>query len=386
MKEENFIKGEENFILGVCMATKNKYKRNETGEFSKKTKIYNYLLKTPEIKEWIRVYKKPTANQYLNHLHRFLKEMNIKAKDLIQMEEKKLKKTIVDYALIKERDERAGDLQVFFYGIRAFLKTIEKEIIFNHAEREKFQPTNHVRNKQHWLTDEEVYKLAETTKNLRDRAIILTLAETGIRVNALSRLTVGMVIDYIGETPIPLEINNEIDTKISKRGLGRYYTFLAHASTEAIKDYLEQREREGEKLKDDAPLFLSRKGTGIKIRQVQRVMKEACERIGLENVSVHSLRKWFSNKVDNCKEMNEKDQEFLKGHKIRGSRENYYNHTNTKELGEKYMGIEWGKEPKGRLSIIEKEKEELKKQVEEQQKELREVREMVKDLASKLSS
>ncbi len=371
----------------MATTTKTQYKRNKKGEFSKTTKEYTHLTRNPEVKHWIRIFKKPTAHQYLHHLNRFLKEMELKVKDLIETDEKDLKDVIIDYALKKRDDKRAGDLAVFLYMIKSFLKKTGKKLEFDKSERVLFKPTNKVRKTQHFLSTEEVYKLSEATKSIRDKAIIIVLAQSGIRVNALTRLTIGMVKDNLDpqiKVPVPLKITDEIDTKISSYDIGLYYTFLHHESAEALKDYLEQRERKGEDLNNDSPLFLSKRGTGIKIRQIQRVMKEACERLGLKGVSAHSLRKYFSNIVKNAT-IDEDTKEFLMGHKLPNSRGNYFDYKGVKEIGGKYMKGDWSRESKGKMNKIERELDETKQEKETLKTQVSELREQMTILAQQLA-
>jgi hypothetical protein len=67
------------------------------------------------------------------------------------------------------------------------------------------------------------YKGNVTNKllGLRNKALILSLWQSGVRNNCLCKWTIGMIREYLYPTvrvPVPLKVTAEIDTKISMYG------------------------------------------------------------------------------------------------------------------------------------------------------------------------
>jgi len=144
----------------------------------------------------------------------------------------------------------------------------------------------------------DIYKLADVAlgysyrdslKNkllgLRNRAIILFLWQSGIRVNALCRLKHRHVKPYVEGRitweflrqefkecnveywqsmglklselpPLFLKVTPQIDTKIGAYGLSYYVTFLHHEGFRALKDWLKLRTEIYGPLRDEDYLFV----------------------------------------------------------------------------------------------------------------------------------
>lgn len=95
-------------------------------------------------------------------------------------------------------------------------------------------------------TNEEIQKLVQTAE-IKLKAAILLMASSGLRVGALPSLLISH-----------LERKDDL-YKISVykglKGKGQYYTFCSPEATKAIDSYLQFRERCGEKISSNSPLF-----------------------------------------------------------------------------------------------------------------------------------
>ena len=82
----------------------------------------------------------------------------------------------------------------------------------------------------------EMYKIIDMASGLRDKTILALLFQSGIRVNALTRLTVGMVRKQLEENkcPLRLRIRDEIDTKMQGYGIAYYDTFVVQECIELL--------------------------------------------------------------------------------------------------------------------------------------------------------
>jgi hypothetical protein len=70
------------------------------------------------------------------------------------------------------------------------------------------------------------YQLIDQAIGLSDKAILLTLFQSGIRGNALRKLTYGMVKNQLNEDIVTLKITGDIDDKLRGASIPFCYTFL----------------------------------------------------------------------------------------------------------------------------------------------------------------
>jgi len=106
---------------------------------------------------------------------------------------------------------------------------------------------------------EEIQILVERA-NLKLKATILLMASSGVRVGALPTLVTGHLTRR-GDL-------YKIDVYKGLKGKGQYYTFCTPEAAKAIDNYLEFRERCGEKITPNSPLF--RKDFDIGIHEQAR--------------------------------------------------------------------------------------------------------------------
>jgi integrase len=214
----------------------------------------------------------------------------------------------------------------------------------------------------------QAYKgnVKNTFLGYRNRALTLCLWQSGIRVNAICRLRYGMVKNNLYPTikvPVPLKITQDIDTKISAYGLGYYCTFLADSAAKALREYLDVRvEITGHTLKDEDYLFATLDERNqvtdkpMKRHMVLHAVKVSAGRAGLKYIGIwtHVLRKSFRKVLNSCIYIDEDTREALMGHKLPGSRGNYFDVHDIGEISEKYMKADWTEGAPSRLNGLEK--------------------------------
>ncbi|MFB0544689.1 MAG: tyrosine-type recombinase/integrase [Asgard group archaeon] len=347
-------------------------KRDKKGRFTEKEPAYKQLLKNEAIKDWIRQFSERTVNNYLYHINYFLERRNLTIEDLLNLEAEVLKQEIFEFYLEKKKEDAEGSVYNTVTSIKSFRKYHGKTLPLMKEEKERYRVTYKRAGLRHVPSKEEVYVMVENSKNLRDKAIILTLFQSGIRSNALVKLTVGMVRECLFPeiiTPIPLKITRAIDTKLSSYALGYYYTFLGYESAEMIKLYLEKRARKRERLNDNSLLFVLRNGKPLNAQRVYEIVQTAGKLIGHEYISPHCLRKSFR-KMLNSTPLSEDFKEAVMGHKLPNSRGNYFDFQDLEKLKEWYMSVPWGKEAVGRLNNLEKVVEDQAKVINFQRQEI----------------
>ncbi len=191
----------------------------------------------------------------------------------------------------------------------------------------------------------ESYRIIDSSMNLRDHSMFLTLYQSGMRLNALCSLNFGHVRDQLypePKTPLRLKITENLDTKLRAYNITHYYTFLQGEAVQALRAYCDKHHQ---KSTDDTPLYQSRKGKRMERRAVWRIFKRAVRRAELNPDSfwVHSLRKGFK-KVVRKASIDEEFKEAIMGHVLPGSRENCFDRHDIDELAQEYMKINFTRE------------------------------------------
>jgi integrase/recombinase XerD len=127
----------------------------------------------------------------------------------------------------------------------------------------------------HWVSPAEVQTLIDSTKKLRNKAIIALLYASGIRVSELCRLNRD-------------DIRNK---KFTVLGKGEKYrlAFIDDRADALIRKYLKTR-------KDSNPALFIQRVTGKRIHKsgVEEIFRRACKNSGLCSVTPHTLRHSFA--------------------------------------------------------------------------------------------
>jgi hypothetical protein len=208
--------------------------------------------------------------------------------------------------------------------------------------------------------------MAERSKSKRDRAIVLTLATTGLRNSALRAMKVGDILAELRDGRQVLLIQVEPDWNNNRvsgscKNCIPYYTFTARIATEAIKAMIAEREATFGACLPEETLFMSnynqiapaqRRLKTLTARELQVVVKKAAKAADIvdwNNVHVQTLRKVFesvlrSPLIDGGA-MDPKDQEFLMGHLLPGSQDNYYDHSKVERMREIFSKLVFENKP-----------------------------------------
>lgn len=123
-----------------------------------------------------------------------------------------------------------------------------------------------------YLKQDELKALLEAPRRTRDRLIIKLLYETGIRVGELASLTIGDVDLEMGEITIQ---------QAKRHKEGRKVPLVNTWTKSMLRDYIGSRKNR----KD--PLFVSNKRTPLSRRQIERLISNYGEQIGLEKDKRH---------------------------------------------------------------------------------------------------
>jgi len=188
-------------------------------------------------------------------------------------------------------------------------------------------------------TVEDLSKMLEGS-NLRDRAILLTLFQSGLREGSLILLQRKHFKEMF-ECKVPVHIGLRAkELKGEYSGL-EAHTFIGRDAVEAIKKYLEWRERvKGERLTDDSYLFTRLDAVGQPVDQqtIIWVVAQACKRAGTDHFSPHDFRRAFQTNLE-AAGVPANWVKKLMGHKLAGE-ENPYSIPKIEQLREAYSRAE----------------------------------------------
>ncbi|WP_287584983.1 tyrosine-type recombinase/integrase [Candidatus Borrarchaeum sp.] len=369
-------------------------RQDEYGRFVKipmTEKVYGWLLDYDEINLWINDYKSTgTRDGYLSCMNYFLDHSKLKPPDLLSLSPEEI---IKKYTLVKQKYIKEGKNETarkIYIVLRSFFDYHRRRIPF--TKRDKVKRTAKRTRIQQIPQKEEIYRMADSAGSLRNRALILCLFQSGVRSNCIRRWTYGMIKAFVEPkltVPIHLKITSDIDTKLINYQLTYYYTFLQDEAAEALKTYIEWRkETEGWKPKDDDIVFASESyrenGRPLYHDSVNRIVKRSAKKIGLDpdRIWAHLLRKSFRKMFYKAPIDNDL-AEALMGHKLEGSKENYFDRHDLGWIASEYMKAPFSREGVGRLNQIEKEIREKDKAIKNLEERITKM-ERILDISKKL--
>lgn len=190
----------------------------------------------------------------------------------------------------------------FVNAVRSFYATFDVTVRMRGRHR---LPRPRIENKRMKVGAEQVKVLVDHARTPRDRAITLTLFQSGMDVSTLCSLKYGDVAEGLvkEEYPLKLELHRP------KTGV-EYYTFLGKDAVNALKAYVNDMEDRGGKFANGNALFLKERGKQpIETNVVQNMLKSVAMKSGFvdkENngnsfnpLSPHALRESFGSLMIN---------------------------------------------------------------------------------------
>jgi integrase len=130
-------------------------------------------------------------------------------------------------------------------------------------------------------TREEIRTLVDNAHSLRNKALILLFTSSGLRVGGLIRLQ----LKHLKR----IEKYNIYQIEVYKKSREAYITFCTPESRLAIDSYLAWRERRGEKLTPESPLFRTEFNTEDRTHTAARTAAKALTRFAVSEL-IRKLR------------------------------------------------------------------------------------------------
>lgn len=290
-----------------------------------------------------------TRKAYSYWLGRFLAISSIeKHETLLQLgknDPAKLTEIIIE--VLGREKERMNEGEIssstvisLFQPVKLFC--VMNDIILNWDKIARILPKNNNVGQDRAIDLKEIRQLLKYA-DLRMRAIILTMATSGIRVGAIPELKVKHL------EPI-MEDGKLLAAKLlvyAGDGDNQHITFITPEAYEGIREYLDLRKRHGENIEPNSPLFRNKfKKKAKKVSSVERdairvqlhrIMKESGlrqeKRKRYEFKTNHGFRKFFKTRAEQV--MKPIHVEMLMGHAI-GMSKHYYK-PNEREILQDYL-------------------------------------------------
>lgn len=282
------------------------------------------LLADADIQGWIKDHRSPsTAKVQLEQLELFCRRSGLDPANIVRLASEKpnkaLRSNVLDWV---EAERKAGRPDLYiktsWYAVKSWLRF--NEVAIEWAPPLDAQPAATL-DAERVPTAEELRRLLSVLSS-RDRAAVLILASSGVRVGVLANrfeaggltlesfpdLVLGGKIPHFNKVPAILHV----PAKLSKTRK-EYYTFITAEAAEALVAYLQERKSRGEKLapgsavigpepkashahfrrgREDT-LFISGKSLGNVIRVgLRKVMPRGVR------VRPHTLRSWTSSQLE----------------------------------------------------------------------------------------
>jgi len=219
-------------------------------------------------------------SQKLDHLRDYLASQGVYSVEGITAP--LLRRFLLEFS----QTHNAGGVHAVYRAIKAFLRWYEMEMEPDHwknpmpkvkAPKVGQDPLEPVP-----LDDLKAMLATCTGKSLsdvRDKAVMLVLLDTGVRASELTALNVGDVTLRTG-------------TVIVRHGKGNKFrtVFLGNKGRRALASYLRRRKD----LNDGDPLFATSLGGRLKYSGLRDIIKRRADRAEIEAPSLHSFRRAFA--------------------------------------------------------------------------------------------
>lgn len=326
---------------------------------------------------------KETRNLYLSVLARFLKRFDdMNPDELLELDREELERKIQEFLDDFSHSKTAN---LYKEALKTFFRVNDRE---NLDFPSYYQPPRGGRKRPEYVPKlEEAWKMAECAGSLKARALVTLFFTTGLRNSTARALKFGegspnpMLEKYTikdeldrGEENLMITVYPEMKKEVPdacKRKIP-YYVFTPKKATEILRDYLDERKRQNEKIEEGEFLFpsdykaLSKKervNNPISMGGILKTVKTAARRAGLEewkHVTPQSLRKVFERVLrtqpsKSC--LDRKEQEYFMGHIVGNSvQDAYFDQSKVKEFRKKFSKLNFDPQVQSKRERFLKEK------------------------------
>jgi len=287
-----------------------------------------------------------TKRVYLFYLKKFLAFYHIKDYDsLAGIENERLQVMLEDYLFDLKKKNSARTIHTIFYALELFFSQNDKILNFKKIRRmfpEAGKPTG-----SHAYTTKDVQNIITNCKSIKQKAFVLLLSSSGIRVGALSDLRV----KHMRDMPYGCQA-----LTVYPESKDEYTTFLTPEAVDTLSEYLDERRKNGERINQDSPLFRSNYNNSD-FGRVKPMTNEACTalmyrlakrgntnrtkqtKIRYSIQAAHGLRKRFNTILKSNNDVNLSIAERLMGHSQTVRLDNSYFDPSVERLFDEYTKV-----------------------------------------------
>jgi integrase len=255
-----------------------------------------------------------------------------KGLDIIKGKPEERINAFVDY--LKSRDSKLGG-KISSSEVSNCVKGVRKLYDSHGIKLNVPLPKISMQCKKSNFSPDDVKKLLDYCESLRDKAIILCLFQSGMRVGDLLNLNIGDLSMLGKEEPLKIDVYHQ-----QKEETVSYFTFIGHDAINTLRRYLDAREKgmiqnlPAKPLRLSDPLFITegrnKAGQRLERGEVAQMLRKLVVKCGLTTADEikenrrnpyhpHQLRSAFRTQL--AKSGIETDHiEFLMGHKVRFNR------------------------------------------------------------------
>jgi hypothetical protein len=226
---------------------------------------YKLLLDDKEVRRWYDNVARGsvvTADVYLRRLGNFCESHDLTPKKLATKSEKEIYGILLDYITeLEKRDLSGSYITSILKALKSWLSHNDKEI----KKKLKVKDSGvHPTLKDERVPTPQELKSILLSGDKKARVACALLAHSGLRIQTLGNYTGddGLVVGDFPEmkvegdsivfetVPARVVVRNELS-----KASHRYFSFLSEEGCEYLKDYLEERLRDGEKLNKESPIL-----------------------------------------------------------------------------------------------------------------------------------
>ena len=206
-----------------------------------------------------------TKKSYLLAIHEFMRYLKIPNKDyamLLAKSPEDIESDICSFIEDFSKNHAPASVSLYVAGIQKFY--VKNRVILNWKDIRDNEPGDGR------VVDDRPYNHSEIKQmidscDLRNKAIILLMSSSGVRVGAIPSLR------YKDLEPIAIDSYNifKVNVYAYPKTNKTYFTFVSPECAQAISQYLDWRRRFGERITDESPLF--RVDFSVKTKEPKKV-------------------------------------------------------------------------------------------------------------------
>jgi len=224
------------------------------------------------------IHSEETYRVYKYELDRFISYFKLRDyNSLVSMDAKMLQTMIEDYVMEKKsKGHSRSTIKTPLSALELFCDT--NDLVLNWKKMRRLLPPQKKKSGSKAYTTEQVRKILEFSPDVRNKAIIHFVAASGVRIGALPELQIKSVREMPNGCKSIIVYPGETD---------EYVTFLTPEASKILDEYLARRQKDGEYLKPESPLFRSKyaiaiaKPKPLKKVSYQGIIDRALRRSGL---------------------------------------------------------------------------------------------------------